>query len=110
MPTSKPIGGLEEAVLLTVHALGKNAYGVSIHEALEDDGRKISIGSLYTTLARLEEKGYVSFEDKGATPERGGRAKRFFKLTGQGAKVLSDAHDIRSAIQRRAGGLLPWEL
>lgn len=108
MANNNYIGGLEEVVLLTIHSLGNDAYGVLIHEELESAGRKISIGSLYTTLSRLEDKKYVSSVDKDATKERGGRAKRYFKLTSQGAKALNDAQDVRQNVLARNGRSLPW--
>lgn len=109
MSNTNYIGGLEEVVLLAVHALGSDAYGVSIHQELEKAGRKMSIGALYTTLSRLEEKHYIHSIDKEPTPERGGRAKRFFTLTGQGVTALSDAQDVRGAVLSRVGGVVPWQ-
>jgi DNA-binding PadR family transcriptional regulator len=82
------LGGLEEIVLLAVQHLGDNAYGASIHRALEEAGRHISIGSLYITLARIEDKGYLKSKLGEATPERGGKVKKYFILTGKGERAL----------------------
>ena len=79
--TASKIGELEQLILLVVLRLEDNAYGVSIQrELLSVARRKVSLGAIYTTLDRLESKGYVSSTVGGATPERGGRAKRFFEI------------------------------
>lgn len=109
MSQNKYIGGLEESVLIAVHALGSDAYGVSIHNKLHDVNRRLSIGSLYVTLGRLEEKGYISSMEGEATEERGGRAKRYFKLTGNGIRALSDAEMVRAGLLDGYGGLVPWK-
>ena len=51
------IAEFEELVLLAILKLGSNAYGATIHKALEETGRRVTIGALYTTLSRLEGKG-----------------------------------------------------
>lgn len=102
------LGGLEEVVLIAVQQLGNNAYGAAIHELLSEVGRRISIGSLYVTLARLENKGFVKSNLGDPTAERGGRAKKFFMLTGAGAVALSEAdlmrHQVRLGQARAHGG------
>lgn len=108
MSENKYIGGLEEMTLLAVQSLGKDAYGVSIHRALNEAKRKISIGSLYVTLGRLEEKGYVRTIRGEATEMRGGRAKKYFELTGQGARVLTAAQEARFLVMNAHEGLQPW--
>jgi len=102
------LGGLEEVILLAVQALGTNAYGATIHEALNEAKRRLSIGSLYVTLSRLEEKGFLESHEGEPTPERGGRAKKFFRLTGTGVKALNETEEAREALRvqgRLAGGL-----
>lgn len=102
------LGGLEEAVLLAIQSLGQNAYGATIHELLDDANRHISIGSLYVTLGRLEDKGFVKSRFGEATPERGGRAKRYFSLTGAAVTALQEADQTRQKLhmkQRFAGSL-----
>ena len=83
------LGEFEQLVLLAVWKLDKKAYGTSIREAIEEaTERLIAIGALYTTLERLQEKGFVESALGEATAERGGRAKRFFSITGSGASIL----------------------
>jgi DNA-binding PadR family transcriptional regulator len=85
------IGEFEELVLLAILKLGSDAYGVSINNALEDADRTVSIGALYTTLSRLEEKGLISSWVGEPTSERGGRAKKFFKVNAAGERTLREA-------------------
>ena len=83
------LGKFEQLVLLALLRLGDNAYGVSIRREIEETGRqRTSFGAVYTTLDRMEAKGYVRSWTGDATPERGGRAKRYFKVTAAGASVL----------------------
>jgi len=92
------IGEFEELVLLAIVNQGDNAYGVTIRQALEEaTGRSITIGSLYTTLGRLEEKGLVRSWMGKPTAERGGRAKRHYELKGSARLLL---RDVQSARQR----------
>jgi len=89
------LGGLEELVLLALIRLKDNAYGVTIRrELIERTGRDVSIGAVYTTLERLEGKGYVSSRVGDATPQRGGRAKRFFGLEARGADALAASQEL----------------
>lgn len=97
------VQGFDEIVLLAVLKLGKNAYGVTIRHAVEDaTQRATSIGAIYTTLERLEQKGFISSRQGESTPERGGRAKRYFNIEGAGIQALADADLAR---KRLAGGL-----
>ncbi len=90
------LGEFEEIVMLTVAILTNDAYGFSIIEEMESRlKRKVSIGSLQTVLRRLEDKGYLSSEFGEATKVRGGKRKRFFTLTANGKKVLSDTKEQR---------------
>lgn len=90
------IGEFEELVLLAIIKLGANAYGVGIHDALQDaTGRSFSIGALYTTLSRLEEKGLVSSWEGEATRERGGRVKRYYEVLASGQRALREADNGR---------------
>ncbi len=93
------IGEFEELVLLTVGVLGEEAYGIAIKDDLKDRlGRTPSIGALHSALTRLEEKGFVNSEMEGATEDRRGRRKRFYRLTQGGVKVLRDIYEQRSAL------------
>jgi DNA-binding PadR family transcriptional regulator len=90
---------------MAVLRLGGDAYGMRIHQELEvTAGRTCSLGALYTTLDRLETKGYVSSRVGEPTAERGGRAKRFFKLKAVGAAALKASY---AATLRMARGIEP---
>src|SRR5258705_8747426 len=96
------IGGFEELVLLTVGSLGDNAYGVTIKETLaEKIGKNPSIGALHAALYRMEESGYLSSHEGGATHDRGGRKKKYYKLTSYGRKTLVSVNDIRMELARQ---------
>ncbi len=83
------LGEFEQIVMLAVLRLGKNAYGVTVWEEIERrTGRSVVIGAVYATLERLETKRYISSRVGESTPERGGRAKRFFRITAQGTAAL----------------------
>lgn len=84
------IGDFEQILLLAILRLQDNgAYGVSIRrEIAANTSRKPTPGAIYTTLDRLEQKGMVSSWSGDATPERGGRAKRFYKVTTKGRNSL----------------------
>lgn len=103
------IGEFEELVLISIQRLGDNAYGVPIRRHLEEAGRDVSIGALYVTLERLQEKGLVTSKAGGATAERGGRTKRYYQLTGEAVASLEEAEAIRMRVRTGniAGALQP---
>lgn len=77
--------------MLTVGILHKEAYGVAIIDEIEGRlNRKVSIGSLQTVLRRLESKGYLTSEFGEATNVRGGKRKRYFRLTALGSRILRE--------------------
>lgn len=83
------LGEFEQVVLLALLHLGEEAYGLQIRNEIERRaGRPTSIGALYGTLNRLEEKGYISSWLGDPTPERGGRAKRYFRVESAGGTAL----------------------
>jgi DNA-binding PadR family transcriptional regulator len=86
MPDSPPpVFGLELSTLLVVVRLGPAAYGAAIRrEVSAAVGRNYSVGAIYTTLHRLEEKGLVRSWASDPLPARGGRSRRYFKLTARG--------------------------
>ena len=91
------VGSLELATLLAVARLGDDAYGLAVRADLEDrTGRRHSVGAVYTTLRRLEEKGFLSSTASEPIPIRGGRSRRHFTITGAGATALRGAE--RSSI------------
>ncbi|TXH27303.1 MAG: PadR family transcriptional regulator [Cyclobacteriaceae bacterium] len=93
------LGELEELVLLTIAALGEEAYGVSIQQDLENRcNRNISIGALHSTITRLEEKGFLKSWVGGATQERGGRSKRFYEITQAGKKAVAESKSVRDEL------------
>jgi PadR family transcriptional regulator PadR len=103
MSSNSSLGEFEQIVLLTILRLGDSAYGVSIRNEMETcAGRKATPGALYTTLERLEQKGLLTARSGEPTPERGGRAKRFYKVTKEGRNRLAAA---QSAFQRLLRGL-----
>lgn len=82
-------GEWELMVLLALMRLGDDAYGVPICREIEaQTGREVAVGSVYATLERLQEKGFVSSELGQPTAERGGRAKRYFRVTAQGVNQV----------------------
>src|SRR4249919_1078463 len=86
------LGGFELLVLLALIRLGDDAYGVPIAQAIEESsGRDVAIGSIYITLARLEEKGLVSSALGEPTAVRGGRAKTYFRITAKGLRQARHA-------------------
>lgn len=92
MSRGEYLGEFEQLVLLALVRLGEGAYGLSVRkEIAERAGREVAIGAVYATLDRLEQKGLVVSELGEPTAERGGRAKRHFRLTGEGAKALKHA-------------------
>ncbi len=103
------LGEFEEVVLLTIGILDQDAYGVNIlTELTKQTGRPISVGALHTALMRLEEKGFVQSWTGGATPERGGRRKRYFNLTLAGLRSLKEAKMLRDQLWNQLPPLT-WE-
>ena len=90
MPKGESLGEFEHLVLLAVLRLRKDAYGMRVRREIAGrTGRDVTIGAVYSTLERLEAKGLVSAAMSDPTPERGGRAKRSFQLTGAGVEALN---------------------
>jgi DNA-binding PadR family transcriptional regulator len=97
------LGEFEQVTLLAILRLGDNAYGVTIRSEIEAcTERDPSPGALYTTLDRLEDKGFVSSKLGDPTPQRGGRAKRFFTVTPTGREAVARS---QRAYQRLLKGL-----
>jgi DNA-binding PadR family transcriptional regulator len=92
------LGEFELMLLLAVLHLGDEAYGVPISRELERHrGRSVSVGSVYAALERLEGKGLVTSTLGDPTPERGGKAKRYFRMTKEG---LRQVHETRRVLTR----------
>jgi PadR family transcriptional regulator, regulatory protein PadR len=101
--TDHPLGEFEQIVLLAILRLGEDAYGASIRSEIEKcTGRGPSAGAMYTTLDRLESKAMLTSRMGEPTAQRGGRAKRYFKVTKTGSVAVTRA---QRAYQRLLKGL-----
>jgi DNA-binding PadR family transcriptional regulator len=86
------LGTFEQAVLLATLRLGKDAYGRAIlREMNESLGRNVAAGAVYATLDRLAGKSFVTSRLGEGTAERGGRARRYFRVTASGVRALNEA-------------------
>jgi PadR family transcriptional regulator PadR len=84
------LGEFEHIIVLALLRLEDRAYGVAVRQEIEfRTHREVSIGAVYATLDRLETKGYVKSHRGDPTPERGGRSKRFFRVTAKGVAAVS---------------------
>jgi PadR family transcriptional regulator PadR len=84
------LGEFEHFVLLSILHLEANAYGVTIRQQLKESiNRDVTLGALYSTIERLENKGFITSKKGDAKPERGGKAKRLVNVTALGLKMLS---------------------
>ena len=110
MVMSRPtLGTLELAALLAVVRLGDDAYGLAVrHDLTQRTGRELSVGAVYTTLQRLEDKGFLRSRASAPLPVRGGRSRRHYSLTGAGARAIRDAE--RHAASIWAGVASPVRL
>jgi len=93
------LGEFELMLLLAVMQLGDEAYGVPVARELEKHrGRDVSVGSVYAALERLEAKGLVESNLGDPTPERGGKAKRYFRITREGLKLVQETRRILTGL------------
>ena len=84
------LGEFEHLLLLALLRLDDRAYGVTVRQEIQRrTNREVSIGAVYATLDRLETKGYVKSRHGDPTPERGGRSKRFFRVTAKGVAAVN---------------------
>ncbi len=89
----------DEIILLTIHRLDNDAYGVTIRRAMEETTGKIfGYGTLYSALEQLQKRGYVQKRAGEPTKERGGRRKYYYQITKQGAEALRSANKMRSTL------------
>ena len=89
------ISRTEELLLLTVWRLQDEAYGMTVLNAFSElVGKDMSVGAIYIPLKRLIKHGYLSYWDGEPTEQRGGRAKRFYKLTEEGVQALQTVKSI----------------
>jgi len=89
----------EELLLLAVLKLKDNAYGVTIREMVGEATNKYwSIGAIYDILDRLERKNMVDATVGPPTAERGGKSKRYYKITREGYNALEEVRSIQSTM------------
>jgi PadR family transcriptional regulator PadR len=98
------LGRFEHLLLLAVMRLGDDeAYGMTIRRELaRHTGRDVAVGAIYTALARLEARGLVQSKLGEPTPERGGKAKRFYRVLPAGKKAVAKAQSILLGLARPA--------
>ena len=100
------LGEFEYMLLSAAARLGEGAYGLAVRQEIEaTTGRRCSLGALYTTLDRLEKKGFLKTWMGEATPQRGGRSKRMLSVT---AKGMQAAAAFYKAVMRVSRGV-SWE-
>jgi PadR family transcriptional regulator, regulatory protein PadR len=92
MPKRGYLGDFELMVLLALMRLGEDAYGVPISREIEkQSGREVALGTVYAALDRLEEQRLVTSQLGEPTAQRGGRAKRYFRISKRGLREVRDA-------------------
>jgi PadR family transcriptional regulator, regulatory protein PadR len=97
------MGELEQLVLLALIRLDGEAYGMEVRREIEErTGRDLSIGAIYTTLDRLERKGHLGSRLGQPTAERGGKAKKHYRILASGRRAVRDA---RRALDRMWEGV-----
>ena len=104
MAKGEALGEFEQLVMLAVLRLACHAYGMRVRQEItERTAREVAIGAVYATLERMEAKGLIRSTVGDATPERGGRAKRWFEVTGMGMEALNRS---RQEVASMAEGLV----
>ena len=97
------LGEFEYLLITAAAGLGDEAYGAVIREQIATAaGRKCSIGALYTTIDRLEEKGLLKTWMSEATPQRGGRSKRMVRVTAKGVEAAKQFYTAVVRVSRGA--------
>lgn len=96
-------GELEQVVLWTLASFEEDAPGGDIYEALvESTGRDLSLAAIYITLARLEDKGWVDVRTEPPAAGKGGKPRKFFRLTDEGAGILVGMREQYERLWKRA--------
>jgi len=99
---AETLGTFEQAVLVVTLRLGKGAYGRAIlREMGVTLGREVAAGAVYATLDRLAAKSYVTSRLGEGTAERGGRAKRYFRVTAAGVRALNEAKTVLETLWQK---------
>ncbi|HYD53401.1 MAG TPA: helix-turn-helix transcriptional regulator [Gemmatimonadaceae bacterium] len=94
---------LELSVLLAVFRLGDEAYGLAVRRDVSERlGHDYSVGAVYTTLQRLEDKGLVASRATEPVPVRGGRSRRHFRVTAAGGRAVQEAQRVAAALWQGA--------
>ena len=103
------LGEFEYLLLSGAARLGKEAYGLAIRQEIEaTTGRRCSLGALYTTLDRLEKKGFLKTWMGDATPERGGRSKRMVRVTAEGVRAATAFYTTVMSVTRGVSWETRW--
>ena len=98
------LGEFEQLVILGLLQLGDEAYGMTVRREIEERARrKVSLGAIYATLDRLEDKGLISSRLGSSDATRRGRAKRFFQVDEAGKHALKQSLD---SLDRMRSGLI----
>src|SRR5262245_64469511 len=102
------IGQFEQFVLTAILSLGENAYGVTIREVVGElaSPRNVSLGAVYSTLDRLEDKKLIKSWLSDPTPERGGRSKRHYRLEPAGEGALRESVEAYRRVCNAVEGIL----
>ena len=105
MGSVTPLGEFEQLVMLAILRLSDEAYAVTITNEIEErTSQRVSIGAVYTTLNRLEEKGFLSSHRGMSRPMRGGRPRRFYSVESDGMEAVQST---MAALRRMSSGLEP---
>lgn len=100
----RALGELEQLILFALVELNQDGYGAAVGRSIEArTGRRISAGAIYTGLDRLETRGLVQSRIGDPTPERGGRRRKHYRLTPEGATALRRSVEV---IRVMSDGLL----
>jgi PadR family transcriptional regulator len=104
----KFISRSEEFLLLAVFRLKQNAYGVTIREQLQEaTGKTWAYGALFVMLNRMEKKGLLESFLADPTPQRGGRSKRIYRLTGSGVSALEEVRRVNKSVWSGISEIFP---
>lgn len=93
------LGEFEEIILLTVGVLDEEAYGNAIKQEVEErTDRSLNLSAVHSALYRLERKGFLESQMGEATKQRGGKRKKYFKVTNYGQRALTDMRGLREGL------------
>ena len=105
MKKKDPLGQFEQLVLTAVLLLRDNAYGIAVSKKVEELAKRpVTLGAVYLTLERMEDKGFITSWLAHPTPERGDRPKRYFRLLALGERVLAESRATAQRIEEALEG------